>query len=184
MTRSCPRRRRIGKVQRDILEHLTLGDSLYAHLLSAKSTKRFYRLARERATKRYRHKQVIEALAEMGYVEKRGEYLSITDKGLEASGETARKIRTLLETEKWDGKWRIVTFDIPERYASLRDKLRSILKRAGFEKLQHSVWIFPHNCQQLVDLIKNESALRRYVIYGVLEWIEDEARLKRIFLIK
>ena len=177
-------RRRMGHVQRDILEHLTLGDMLYAHLLSGSSTKRFYQLARERATERYRRKQIVEDLAEMGYLERHGEYISITDKGLAAFGQTVGKIRKLLETQKWDGKWRIVSFDIPERYSSLRDKLRSILKRAGFEKLQHSVWIFPHDCQELVDLIKNEPALQRYVLYGVLEYIEDEKRLKRMFRIK
>jgi len=178
------RRQNIGHVQRDILEHLTFGDILYAHLLSARSTKRFYQLARERATERYRRKQVIEGLTDMGYVEKSGEYISITSKGLEAFGQTSLKIRKLLETQKWDGKWRIVAFDIPERRASLRDKLRSILKRAGFEKIQHSVWIFPHDCTALIELITSERALRRYVLYGVMEYIEDEERIKRMFHLK
>ena len=178
------RRQNIGHVQRDILEHLTLGDLLYAHLSSGSSTKRFYKLAHERATERYRRKQVIEGLTDMGYVEKSGEYISITNKGLEAFGQTSLKTRKLLETQKWDGKWRVVAFDIPERHSSLRDKLRSILKRAGFEKLQHSVWIFPHDCKELIELINDESALHRYVLYGVMEYIEDEAHIKRMFHLK
>jgi len=175
------RERKIGHVQRDILAHLTLGDILYAHLSSGRSTRRFYQLARERATERYRRKQTIEHLADLGYVTARGEYISITDKGFKAFEATADKIRKLLVTQAWDHKWRIVAFDIPERYVSLRDKVRSILKRAGFIRLQNSVWVFPHECEELVAFIKEESRLRRYVLYGVLERIEDEGKLKKLF---
>ena len=160
---------------------LTLGDILYAHLLSGRSTRRFYQLAHERATERYRRKQTIEQLEDRGYVKKRGGYISITDKGFEAFEATADKIRKLLETQVWDHKWRIVALDIPERYGSLRDKVRAILKRAGFIKLQLSVWIFPHECEDLVALIKDEPRLRRHILYGVLVRIEDEGRLKKLF---
>ncbi len=33
----------------------------------------------------------------------------------------------------WDGKWRMVIFDIPEEARSERDRLRSLLKKNGFE---------------------------------------------------
>lgn len=40
----------------------------------------------------------------------------------------------------WDGIWRIVIFDIPEKHARVRDKLRRRLKEWGFNQWQKSVW--------------------------------------------
>ncbi|RJQ35827.1 hypothetical protein C4568_00120 [Candidatus Parcubacteria bacterium] len=175
------RRRKLGHVQRDILHELTLGDLLYAHLLSARSTKRFYQLARERAKERHRRKQSLEALEAGGLITRRGAYVSITAKGLVAFGQVALKTKQLLENRSWDGKLRVVAFDIPERYASLRDKLRTILKQAGFEKLQQSIWIFPHDCKELIDLIQNEPVLKKYVLYGIMVQLQNEDHIKKLF---
>lgn len=43
----------------------------------------------------------------------------------------------------WDGKWRMVLFDIGEAQSTQRDRLRRYLRDAGFGYLQHSVWISP-----------------------------------------
>lgn len=43
----------------------------------------------------------------------------------------------------WDGKWRMVVFDVPERERVLRNKLRKQLRAARFGGLQGSVWITP-----------------------------------------
>lgn len=175
------RRRQLGLLERDILNELTFGDFLYSFLLSARSTKRFYKLASERATQRYRRKLAIERLRELEFIEDCGGKLSITSAGRSALGTVIATNRKLLGTRPWDHKWRIATFDIPEKYASLRHKVIGVLKKAGFVKLQHSIWIFPHECEELVQLIKNESKLSEFILYGVLEKIEDEGRLKKLF---
>ena len=43
----------------------------------------------------------------------------------------------------WDGKWRVVFFDIPEAQRSVRDGLRFELKKLGFGLWQRSAWITP-----------------------------------------
>ena len=95
-----------------------------------------------------------------------------------------RLTRILLGSGGWDKKWRVVAFDIPERYSELRDKIRYVLKRSGFVRLQQSVWVFPYECKELVGIIKESSGLSKYVLYGVLEYVEDETRLKKIFGLK
>ena len=182
--RKWGRKNRLGPIERDILDELTFGDFLYSTLLSARSNKRFYKLARERATYRYRRKLAIERLKECEYIQERSERLSITGAGRSALGTAVEANRKLLGTRPWDHKWRVAVFDIPEKYASLRKKVRHILKNAGFVKLQHSVWIFPHDCEELVQLIKKESELSQFSLYGVLEKIEDEDRLKKLFRLK
>jgi DNA-binding transcriptional regulator PaaX len=164
-----------------MLQELTFGDLLYSFLLSGRSTKQFYKLARERAIYRHRRKVALERLVENNYVRRIGNRLSITSAGQNALGSTALNTFRLLKTRKWDQKWRIAIFDIPEKYAPIRNKVRGILKTAGFLKLQHSVWVFPHECEELVSLIKRESRLSQYILYGVLERIEDEGRLKKLF---
>lgn len=184
-SKKYPRRgkrvRQLGAIERDVLNDLSLGDMFYGFLLSARSTRRLFKLARERANYRYRRKLAVERLVERGYIDDQGGRLKISEAGEMAIGKAAGKNLELLKTKKWDNKWRIAAFDIPEVYAPLRNKVRTILKRAGFLKLQHSIWIFPHECEELVQLIKRESKLSKHILYGVLDRIEDENRLKKLF---
>jgi len=44
---------------------------------------------------------------------------------------------------RWDGKWRVVLFDVPQHKSSVRVRLRRTLANRGFGYLQNSVWITP-----------------------------------------
>ncbi|MFM8831043.1 MAG: PaaX family transcriptional regulator C-terminal domain-containing protein [Spartobacteria bacterium] len=44
----------------------------------------------------------------------------------------------------WDGKWRIITFDLPESQRKVRHDLRLTLRHQNFGCLQRSIWITPH----------------------------------------
>lgn len=182
--RQVRRKHRLGPLEREVLEGLSGGDLLYGFLLSAGSTRLLFKSAREHAHYRYRKKKAIERLKEMEFIAERGEKLSLTEKGDDALGKAIHSTASLLKSSPpWDGRWRIVAFDIPEKYRTLRNKVRSILKRAGFVQLQQSIWIFPHDCRELTMLIQRESALSKFILYGVLESIESEERLKKLFKI-
>lgn len=175
------RKGRLGAIEKDILEDLTAGDLFYGFLLSARSTSRMYKLARERAAARYRRKRAIGRLVGQGYVRECGSRLSITPLGKSAIGAVATSTRAQLKQTRWDGKWRIVTFDIPEKYAVLRRKVRSVLTRAGFVRLQQSLWVFPHDCRELAQLIQEDPRLTRHILYGVLDRIDNDERLRAAF---
>lgn len=51
----------------------------------------------------------------------------------------------LLQNRHWDGRWRIIMFDIQEVNKKARERLRSKLKELGFGMLQKSVFISPHD---------------------------------------
>ncbi len=110
-----------------------------------------------------------------------GEKYSITGKGTRAIGAAIGKTRAMLGKKPWDKKWRMVAFDIPQEHGSARARIRGILRRAGFVKLQQSIWVFPHECQELVDLIKEETHLASCILYGLLETIENDGRLRKAF---
>jgi len=83
--------------------------------------------------------------------------------------------------QKWDRKWRMVAFDIPEKYKTGRDALRRKLKEIGFCELQKSVFVTPHECKnEIIELIKFFD-LDKHVRFGVLNYIDNEIRLKDFF---
>ncbi len=178
------KKNRLGAIEREVLEQLTAGDLFIGFLCSARSTRQMYKIARERAMHRYRTKCAIERLVEEGYIVQKGDLLALSRTGKHLLDTTIASVRDTLEHRAWDGKWRIVAFDIPESLSVLRHRVRSILKRAGFIRLQNSVWVFPHECAQLSALIKEDPRLREHVLYGVLESIEEESRLKKIFSLR
>lgn len=86
-----------------------------------------------------------------------------------------------IKGEKWDGKWRLVVFDVPEKKRGGRDALRDKIKELGFYELQKSVFVFPYKCKDEIDFIIEFFNLRKYVRFGVLESIDNELHLKKIF---
>ena len=86
-----------------------------------------------------------------------------------------------IKSGNWDGKWRIVVFDIPEKLRKGRDALREKLKELGFYELQKSVLVFPYQCQDEIEFIIEFFNLRKYVRFGILEYIDNELHLKKIF---
>ena len=53
----------------------------------------------------------------------------------------------------WDGKWRVVIFDLPKRFTRVRNLWRGKLKSLGFVQLQRSVWIHPYPCRDEIDFV-------------------------------
>ena len=85
--------------------------------------------------------------------------------------------------EKWDGKWRIIAFDIPEKYKKNRDALRRRLKSIGFCELQKSIFVTPINCEKEMKIFIDFFYLGKYVRFGILDFIDNENYLKKIFKI-
>ena len=53
----------------------------------------------------------------------------------------------------WDGRWRLVLFDLPITQNSARARLRRNLRDKGFGCMQKSVWITPDKLDQEVELL-------------------------------
>jgi len=54
---------------------------------------------------------------------------------------------------KWDRKWRIVIFDIPQELHKNRNCFRQKLKTMGFYMLQKSIFVFPYPCEEEIAQI-------------------------------
>lgn len=106
--------------------------------------------------------------------------LRITDKGRRHLLER-QEAASIAKPRRWDGRWRIVIFDIQEPHRSTRDSIRRGLQAAGFEKLQDSVWIHPYPCEDFVALLKADMRAGKDVLYIVAEEVENETSLRRTF---
>ena len=51
-------------------------------------------------------------------------------------------------SREWDGRWRLVLFDVPTAQNSHRKRLRRYLRDKGFGYLQNSVWITPDSLEE------------------------------------
>lgn len=86
--------------------------------------------------------------------------------------------------KRWDGKWRIVLFDIPEKDRVFRDILREHLYNLEFFKLQLSVFVSPHPFEkQILELISLYSA-EPYVRVITAAKIDNEAKIRNHFFRK
>ena len=79
-------------------------------------------------------------------VDKKGTtYLVLTANGVKAF---RRKFPVFNQNKKWDGKFMVVTYDIPEKNSSNRKVLRLKLEELGFGMMQKSVWISPYHFEE------------------------------------
>lgn len=84
----------------------------------------------------------------------------------------------------WDKKWRLIIFDIAEKKRLKRDYVRKNMQSFGFVKLQDSVWVYPYECEQVIDLLKAEYRLGKELLYVVAGEIENDEWLKKKFDLK
>ena len=143
----------------------------------------YYQKNRKRYLQAKYINQRLEKLIKQGLIEiinDDGEKkLSLTIKG-ETKLEKGRLL-VELENKKWDGKWRVVSFDILEKRRRARDQLRMELIELGFKKMQNSVWVTPYDCGDYIYLLKTDLRLGQSVIFFEVIKIENEKYWRQKF---
>ena len=110
----------------------------------------------------------------------------ITDKKITPKG-LIKIIRAKNKSKKisnsWDGKWRIVVFDIPENKRNLRNYFRKILNDLNFIKLQNSVWVSPFDNFVDLKMVIENLGIKSNIIFILSIVIENEdSMIKRFFI--
>ncbi|HEY4504456.1 MAG TPA: CRISPR-associated endonuclease Cas2 [Candidatus Paceibacterota bacterium] len=108
-------------------------------------------------------------------------FLRLTDKGEEIVAKYKLGSLTIKKPWRWDGKWRLVMFDVKESRKIKRDLLRKQLSGLGFVRLQNSVWVYPYPCQAVSILIKAGLKMAGEVLYVTADEIENDTKLRRHF---
>src|SRR5262249_14958901 len=66
-------------------------------------------------------------------------------------------------TGAWDGRWRLLSYSIPERRRAVRDDLRKQLAWMGFGPLASGTWISPHGLEAEVSALAERLGVRDLV---------------------
>lgn len=144
-----------------LLRSLVAAGVISIALVAPKMTrllKELDRPAKNRAQLYRRIAQGISRLEQDGLVTVSGEWgkrrVVITEKGRDMMKEMEFGEYGIPEPAFWDGKWRVLIFDINERRRRVRDQLRRLLQGKGFIRIQDSVWAYPYPCDEFVSLVR------------------------------
>lgn len=86
--------------------------------------------------------------------------------------------------KKYDGKPRMIMFDIPRKKNTKRDFLRRKLIQLGFVKVQESVFITPYICEKEINFIINYLGIADNVILlqmGKIEISTTNFEFKKLY---
>lgn len=105
----------------------------------------------------------------------------ITKKGLTKALTYELDTMRILKSKKWDRRWRVVIFDVPEKYKDLRNAFRLRLRQLELYQLQESVYVSPHPCFDEVEFLRELYGVAFTTKYLLVEKIEDDASLRDHF---
>ena len=108
--------------------------------------------------------------------------LHLTTEGKNLYSRTAATTLFLDKPKLWDGKWRIVLFDIPEKHRKTRQALQKTLRNVGCYPLQKSVLITPVPCRQEIERLATFFGIPDSVVYCETESLgSSESRIRKFF---
>ncbi len=179
------KRRKKQNVQHAVLAAVAVTGLLVLAAVAPNTLQLLKYLPKEKYNLAYRAKTATVRLVAKGYavwVERDGKkYLRLTPAGRKAFEFEQAKVALKNQKMKWDGRWRMIVFDVPERRSRIRVCLRAVMRDIGFVRLQDSVWVYPYDCEDFVALLKAELKIGKDVLYAIADTIEHDRNLRRHF---
>lgn len=184
---------RVGEVATLILKILVVGAAvvtiatlpgLVRLLPRPKRARRLYPWEIRRARLRLQKQQMIKLLKE-----NREAVIRLTPRGRECFEliEEEKRRRAAFDAitmpgyKPWDGLWRVVTFDIPDRRKVVREALRAKLKLLGFFPLQKSVFVHPAPCEKEIAYIAGFFSAEPHIHLIRAKHIDPEHQIREHF---
>lgn len=180
------REKKYRNLMKNILKALAMGAGIALALSSPQGTRRFLKGVKDewdtkntrRALERLRERRLV-AFQERadGTIE-----VLLTQEGRQKMEEWNLEELYIKKQKKWDGRWRMVAFDIAEKRKRAREAFRSLLKQFSFYQLQKSIFVCPYPCEAEIKIIRNIFHIpASEVLYFSTDMIPREAFLKKKF---
>ncbi len=172
-----------------ILRTLAVGGVMSIALVAPKTLMLLKYLDRGAANRKNMYRRISQAIANLehaGMVRTSGERgqrrVTLTEKGRITVETIYASEYRIPEPVFWDGKWRVVIFDIREKRRKVRSRLRLLLSNAGFLRLQDSVWVYPYPCDEFIRLVRTHlKSGTGEMLSFVAEALESDRRLREHF---
>ncbi|KKT84981.1 MAG: Transcriptional regulator, PaaX family [Parcubacteria group bacterium GW2011_GWD1_44_9] len=120
-------------------------------------------------------------LVRRGLLEFKGRYYQLTKEGEKVLRKWELADYSLRKPKKWDGKWRMIIFDIPEKKRKVRKQISTLFNQAGLHRLQDSVWVYPYDCEDIIGLLKTDFGIGKDLLYVIANEIENDKHLRSEF---
>ncbi|MFZ2303795.1 MAG: hypothetical protein WAV98_03350 [Minisyncoccia bacterium] len=177
-----------GELAKEILKGLAMGGFIVmclampnlaqvVDLFKPKNSRDRYRVGQ--AVKRLQKNNMIRIVNHNGH-----EVVELTSQGKKKVLDYDLENMQLETKKKWDGKWRIVMFDIPQTKKKARDAVSYKIKEIGMYPIQKSVFVFPHPCKDEIDFVGGIFGVRENIIYIEATHIDGAEKVKRHFKIR
>lgn len=143
-----------------------------------------YELKRRKRIKNFQRSFYYLKSQDMIKIEDRGGqiYISLTAKGKKKAGKYNIDELEIKKPRKWDGKWRVLIFDIKEKHKIKREALRGKIKELGLYQLQESVWVCPYEFQKEMETLRHFFLLSKNDMKVIVaSEIEDDEKVKSFF---
>lgn len=174
-----------GELRKQILLALGAGFMITTAMILPGSAVMFKPLIKKFKTKKQNFVKSLKAMKRDRLIDFKEERefskIIITDKGKKKLLRYNLDNLEIKKPKKWDGIWRIVTFDIPEEERPARDALRIKLREMGFHKLHKSVFVFPYPCLNEIQFIEEIFKIGPYINFIEARTIEGDDWLKSKF---
>lgn len=140
-------------------------------------------VSRKQHYKRWQIRRVIHRLKQQQWVtvkenDNGAMTVCITKRGMQRALTYHLDTMTLRTQKHWDGLWRVVIFDIPEKYKGFREIFRVRIKQLGLCLLQESVYVSPYPCFDEIEFLRQLYKIPFQVRYIVAKKIEDDHELR------
>lgn len=171
-----------GELVKDILVGLAKGGVILSSFAVPNIASVLKLFDADNSRERYRINRIIKKLEEERMIEiyeKEGEErVEITEKGKRRVRKFQIDELKLKRPKKWDGKWRIIIFDIPERFKRGRDALTRKIRDMEILKLQKSVYVCPFECRDEIDFVGETFGVRKFINYIIASDVGEAEGLK------
>lgn len=178
-----------GTLSQEILRKLFLGGMLLIAAQSPYFWHNVYKAIFSGRKLKFKEKQVKDVfryLKNKGLIyfeTKDGQiYIRLTKEGEKEAGKYQINRLQIKIPKKWDRKWRVIIFDVPEEKKVRRNAFRGKLKELGFYPLQKSVWVCPYSCAKEISLLREFFNLdkRNLKVLEVVK-MEDDKFLRQFY---
>ena len=174
-----------GELAKEILKGLAMGGFIVMCLAMPNLVQVVDLFKPGNSRDRYRVRQAIRGLQKKNMVRIRNrnghEVMEITTEGKKKVLDYDFDEMKLNVRQKWDGKWRLVMFDIPETRKGSRNIVSSKIKEIGMYPIQKSVFIFPHSCRDEIDFVGEVTGVRKNIIYIEATHIDGDEKAREHF---
>lgn len=176
-----------SEIVKDILKYLAVAGAISVAVTSPYFVINI--LKGFQSAKKYKRRRVCDTfyrLRKEGYINvqkiNHQIYISLTEEGKKRAGRLQIDALKINIPKKWDRKWRIVIFDIPQQKLSKREAFRGKIKELGFYPLQKSVWVHPYKCEDEIQVLKDFFGFStKEIQFIIAEKIGDDSSIRKIF---